>query len=278
MRRCFLILAIGLLIARGEPVRAQFVNQVLSDSPRGFWVLNDAPGSPAVAMDISGHNFNGTYETGVTPQGIAGPSWVPGSGSVARFDGGNISFATPLNLGVNGYTIEAWINPTLASLQNTSRVVASGRGLNGYGFGTTAGGQLIFTTFAQEDYMTTLAVPLLPNQWYYVGVVMDATNDANFYVNGVLRQTVAGSMLTVPPTLNFNIGSRSPPGPDEFFAGGLAGVSVYDTALTPAQIQAQFNAAAVPEPSSLILAGLTAIGAGRAVWRRRRKVGYSVAT
>jgi hypothetical protein len=30
-----------------------------------------------------------------------------------------------LNLGANGYTIEAWIKPTLSSLQTTSRIVAS---------------------------------------------------------------------------------------------------------------------------------------------------------
>ena len=70
----------------------------------------------------------------------------------------------------------------------------------------------------------------------------------------------------MPRRRNFTIGNQSP-GPghtDEIFTGGLAGISVYDTALTSAQIQAQYNAAttAVPEPSSLVLAGLAAFGAG----------------
>ena len=271
------LMAMGLVLAYAPRARAQFVNQVLGDNPQGFWILNDAPGSPATAVDSSVNGFNGTYQSGVTPQGIAGPSWVPASGLVASFNGsGNISFPAPLNLGANGYSIEAWINPTLASLQNTSRVVASGRGVDGYGFGTAAGGQLIFSTFAQQDYETTLTVPLLPNQWYYVGVVLDASNDASFYVNGALRQTVTGTPPTNPPTLDFSIGSRSPPLADEFFTGGLAGISVYGTALTASQIQDQFNAAAVPEPSSLVLTGLAALGAGRALWRRRSKASISV--
>jgi hypothetical protein len=267
MRRHLFIMSLGLLFACSQPVRADFISQVLGDNPKGFWILNDAPGAPTTAMDSSANAFNGTFELGVTPRGAAGPSWVPGAGLVADFSGsGNISFAAPLNLGGSGYTIEAWINPTLASLQNTSRIVASGRGLNGYGFGTTAGGELIFTSSAVQDYTTT-TLTLLPNQWSYVGVVLDAGNDANFYVNGALVETVTGAQPTLTPTLNFNIGSRSPPVPDEFYAGGLAGISVYDTALTPAQIQAQYNAA-VPEPSSFVLIGLGALGCSL---RQRRR-------
>jgi hypothetical protein len=269
-------MSLGLLFACAQPARgADFITQVLGDNPQGFWVLNDAPGSPATAVDSSVPAFNGTYGPGVTPQGSAGPSWVPGSGLVANFDGsGNISFTAPLNLGANGYTIEAWINPTLASLQNTTRIVASGRGNDGYGFGTAANGELVFTSFSRHDYFTT-TLTLLPNQWSYVGVVLDASNDANFYVNGALVETVAGTLPTEAPLQNFTIGSRSPLA-DEFFTGGLAGISVYDTALTPAQIQAQYDAAIIPEPSSLVLTGLGALCAGCTLWGRRRKAGTSV--
>jgi hypothetical protein len=266
------LMALGLLLAFASPARAQFVSQVLGDNPKGFWILNDAPGSPATAVDSSVNSFNGTYGPGVTPQGVSGPSWVPAPGLVANFTGGTVSFATPLNLGANGYTLEAWVNPSLASLTQTTRIVASGSGLNGYGFGTASGGRLVFTTFAQHDYFTT-GVTLLPNQWQYVGIVLDASNDANFYVNGAFLQTVAGTLPTNPPTPDFTFGNQSP-GPghtDEIYQGGLAGVSVYDTPLTASQIQAQYNAASVPEPSSLMLTGLAAIGAGRALWQRRRK-------
>jgi hypothetical protein len=269
MRSCLLIIALGLLFGWAEPARADFIGQVLGDNPQGFWILNDAPGTTTTAVDSSVNGFNGTYGTGVTGQGIAGPSWVP-SGLTADFTGGTISFTAPLNLGPDGYTIEAWIDPTVSSLTQTTRIVASGDGLNGYGFGTASGGGLVFTSFSRQDYIAT-GLTLLPNQWQYIGVVVDASDDANFYVNGVLEETVAGTLSTTAPTRNFTLGNQSP-GPghtDEIYTGGLAGVSVYTTALSSDQIQAQFDAATVPEPSSLALA-FGAFCAGFALRRCRK--------
>jgi hypothetical protein len=263
---------LGLLFACAQPGRgALFTDQVLSDNPQGFWMLNDAG---PTAVDSSPNHLDGTYRPGVTPQGIAGPSWVPSPGLVANFTGGTTSFQNPLNLGANGYTIEAWINPTLASLQNPSRIVASGRGNDGYSFGTTTDGQLILTLFRVQDYVTTLGPlqRLLPNQWQYVGVVLDANNNANFYVNGSLVQTVAstGFLGTIAPTENLTFGGNSPgPGivfPDEIYTGGLAGISVYNTALTSGQISAQYLAA-VPEPASCSLVAVLVIFAAVVVRR-----------
>jgi hypothetical protein len=270
MRSCLLITSLGLFLGCAQLGRADFIGQVLGDNPQGFWILNDAPGTTTTATDSSVNGFNGTYGAGVTPQGFAGPSWVPSSGLVADFTGGTINFTTPLNLGTDGYTIEAWIDPSLSSLTQTTRIVDSGTGLNGYGFGTADGGGLIFTSFSQNDYHTT-GVTLLPNQWQYIGVVVDASDDANFYVNGVLEETVAGTLPTTAPTGNFTLGNQSPGlgHTDEIYTGGLAGVSVYTTALTSAQIQDQFDAATVPEPSSLALA-FGAFCAGFALRRRRR--------
>jgi hypothetical protein len=267
-----LIMSLGVLFVCAPSVRAQFIDQVLNDNPVGFWVLDDAT---TTATDSTSNNFDGTYTSGATPQGTAGPSWVPGSGLVANFDGsGNITFPDPLDLGINGFTIQAWIKPTLASLQNPTRIVASGRGNDGYGFGTTGSGELVFTAFSQQDYITT-GVNLLPNQWYYVGVVFDTNNDARFYVNGALVDFVTGNTGVETPQQDFTIGSRSPL-PDEFFTGGLAGISVYSTTLTSGQIQAQYDAAAVPEPSSFALISLAAFGAGCVFLHRRRKIGSPV--
>jgi hypothetical protein len=274
MRGSLLIISVGLVFACVGPVRADFISRVLGDNPEGFWVLNDPFAIPPTADDSSANGFDGTFELGVTPRGIAGPPWVPPPGVVANFSGGTISFSTPLNLGANGFTIEAWINPTLASLQNTSRIVASGTGFDGYGFGTASGGRLVFTSFSRQDYFTT-GVTVLPNQWQYVGVVLDASNDANFYVNGSLVGTIPGTLSTEPPTANFTIGNQSPGfgHTDEIFTGGLAGISVYDRALTPLQIQTQYLAGIVPEPSCLVLCGLVAFGAGCTLRPRRGKSG-----
>jgi hypothetical protein len=277
MRSCLLTMSLGLLFAWAQPARADFISQVLSDDPQGFWILNDTD-LFTTASDSSVNAFDGTYEPGVTPQDIVGPSWVPSPGLVANFTGGTISFAAPLNLGANGYTIEAWVDPSLLSLTQTTRIVASGSGLNGYAFGTASGGGLVFTAFSQKDYFTT-GLTLLPNQWQYVGVVVDASNGANFYVNGSLVQSVAGTLPTTAPTGDFTLGNQSPGlgHSDEIFTGGLAGVSVYDKALTSDQIESQYDAenSREPEPSPLVLTGLglaffagCTLWIGRQSWRR----------
>ncbi len=245
--------------ASSRAAGADFVSQVLGDNPKGFWILNDVAGATTTAVDSSVNAFNGTYGPGVTPQGIAGPSWVPPSGLVANFTGGTITFPTSLNLGANGYTLEAWINPSVSSLTQTTRIVASGTGFGGYGFGTAAGGGLVFTSFSRKDYFTT-GVTLRPNEWQYVGVVLDANNAANFYVNGSFVESVAGTLSTAAPTGNFTMGNQSPGlgHTDEIFTGGVAGISVYDTALTSAQIQAQYDAsftAPVGPPATITVGG-----------------------
>ncbi len=264
------------LLMMSATARADFIGQVLTSNPQGFWILNDAPSLTTTATDSSGNAFNGTYGPGVTPQGIAGPSWVPSSGLVAEFTGGTISFPTRLNLGSNGYTIEAWIDPSLSSLTETTRIADSGSGVNGYGFGTGPGGALVFTSFSQHDYETT-GLTLRPNQWQYVGVVVDASNDASFYVNGVLVQTVPGTLPTTAPTGDFTLGNQSPGlgHTDEIYQGGLAGVSVYDTALTSAQIQGQYDAAqtvsAIPEPPTTALIGSLLLFFALLIGHRKRE-------
>jgi hypothetical protein len=258
MRGYLLIASVGLCFAAVQPIRADFISQVLSDNPVGFWVLNDSP----TAVDSTGSGFNGTYGAGVAPQGIAGPSWT---GMVANFNGGltsNVSFPTTLDLG-SKFTIEAWIYPTLASLTQTTRIVAAGSGFDGYAFGTASSGRLVFTEFTSHDYFSGDFI-LQPNEWQYVGVVVDASNNASFYVNGAFVETVAGTLPMDAPIRNLTFGNQSP-GPghtDEIFAGGLAGISVYNTALDAGQIQAQYDASleAVPEPATMMLMGPALLG------------------
>lgn len=256
----------GLFFVCALPARADFISEVLDDSPDGFWLLND---SGSTAFDSSANAFHGTFGLGITQQGIAGPAWA--SGFVADFNGGNISFPTYLDLGGFGFTIQAWINPTALSLTQTTRIVASGSGFDGYGFGTAAGGELLLTQFTVQDYFST-SLNLLPNQWYYVGVVVDADNDAHFYVNGAFMETVEGSAQSLASLQDFTIGNQSPGlgHTDEIYRGGLAGVSVYKTPLSATQIQEQYNAA-IPEPSSALL-----VGGGCVLLLRRRKAGGSV--
>ena len=51
---------------------------------------------------------------------------------------------------------------------------------------------MIFTTYGVQDYVSTLDL-LAPNVWQHVAVHLTADNAAEFYFNGQLVETVAGS-------------------------------------------------------------------------------------
>src|SRR5262249_27847609 len=65
----------------------------------------------------------------------------------------------------------------------------------------------------------------------------------------------------------------TPTASEAFFVGGIDEVAFYKTALTQSQILSHYNAAqlaAVPEPASLAIWGIGAIGCAVAGYRRRR--------
>ncbi len=107
------------------------------------------------------------------------------------------------------------------------------------------------------------------NQWTFIAATYDNTiNSMSFWVDG--------TKLTTSTNYDaawdfFDIGHN--PSFGEFFAGKIDNVFVYDEALTDAQISALrlngFNAAAVPEPESLVLL-LAGVGFVSAAVRRKQ--------
>lgn len=121
---------------------------------------------------------------------------APGrSGQALAFDGLNDSIMLSNTAAINGltsdFTVAAWIKPkTLTGFQ---RIVSTARSNsdNGYGLGI-ADGHLLFTTYGVKDYVTTNTV-LDAGAWQHVAVHLNASNAAEFYINGLLIETIAGS-------------------------------------------------------------------------------------
>ncbi|MDX2147848.1 MAG: LamG-like jellyroll fold domain-containing protein [Planctomycetota bacterium] len=177
------------------------------------------------------------------------------TGNALRFDGTNsgvgVGFANAFNF-ANNFTIEAWIKPAFLNQSNWAGRIFSSRnhnGVGGFGFGESAG-RLIFTTFGRQDYITARSY-LTVGQWTHVAVVFDASNDAHFYVNGTLVESIPGSLPPTPTSALPMIGRN--PGPHGQVVNGILDeVRFWSVPRTSAEIADNMD---VPVTSGVGLAG-----------------------
>ena len=161
----------------------------------------------------------------------------PFGGYALDFDGNDdyVDCGTGSDLSLTtGFTLEAWVRPD--SLSGIRRIVAKGAP-GGYGFGQNAG-RLRFTTFGIKDY-DTAGVYLTVGVWTHVAVVLDASNDAHFYVNGLPVETIAGTNPANTTAMPFNIGRLA--NNIEYWDGLIDELRVWNTVRTDEQILESFN-------------------------------------
>lgn len=170
-------------------------------SLQGYWRLNETSiASPAV--DSSGNLPPGTYAAGTDPT-VAGP--FAGFGTGADFPGGageiNVGGGATLNF-LNNFSVSGWMD-----LNNTSgKNSLIGNGTNGWGV-RSSGTALQITTFGETDYTGTSGTLSATAGWQHVVVVLDASNDATFYVDGAPAGFVTNSDPANQGSLDFVIGA-----------------------------------------------------------------------
>ena len=252
-----------------------FALSLTNNKPVGFWQLNETndPSTGLLqAYDYSGNGLNGTYGTASLNayNGIMGPTNYPGfaanQGALQTAANTPASEVTipPFNLNTNlgssstvittnGVTISMWIKPTANPGINTGLFFHRQNTIEGFGFGgTTSGGMPGLGYDWNNDSATTYnfssgLYPVL-NIWQYVALVVNS-NSATFYLyyvtNGVpvllsAVQNIALNSYTFNGGTTF-IGSDANNNANRTFAGGIADVAVYNTALSPGQIAQQFS-------------------------------------
>jgi len=235
----------------------------------GHWKLDETvnPSGYTTAVDSSGYGLDGIYQPRGGPGPVVGvPGAGPNTGTSADFNGGadEIYLASPGDLKMaNNFSIAAWIKPDLTPDGVTQRIFSQyPSGGIGYGFGLL-GDELKFTTFSIQDYVTN-GVDIPVGEWSHVAVVLNADNDALFYIDGILAQTIPGALPAILGNNNFFIGSY---GTGERFNGQIDDVMVFSGALTGEDIQEIIRVAMIPEPSTMALVALGAVG----LLRRRRR-------
>ena len=159
----------------------------------------------------------------------------------------DLGVVSKFNSLVNGYTVEAWVNP--ADRTGTQSILSSSRddGNNGFRFGLTSN-EILFTAFGFDDIQTTSA-NLKDSEWTHIAAVFDKQNNVTFYVNGKFEETVSppspdsASPIANTATDHFFIGkSESTTGGEtEAFDGLIDDVRVWDDIRTAAEIKEFYN-------------------------------------
>ena len=172
--------------------------------------------------------------------------------SAYNFDGVDDVISTA-NLATNqtdNWTMTAWVKPSSIS-QNNGTIVVNGfdNGVTGSGYGMVMGdathaanGNLFKGLLAGVVFINSGFTFITNNSWYHTAIVREA-GITKLYFNGVL----SGITTATIPTLSsgsLRIGSATG---IRFWNGAIDEVKIYNTALTVAQVQAEFASSNQPQ-------------------------------
>ena len=214
-------------------VTANFELVSPSSSLAGQWSFDEGTGTKI--GDTSGNNNNGT---------IAGATWVNGKvGKALSFDGVNDYVEIPYNSILNpkkALTIEAWINP--CSTAADQRILSkSPYPNNDYSMIRASNNRVLVSMkingTVQSIYSPANSVPV--GTWTHVAGTYDGTR-MRLYINGaqVNSFAVCGEIgaHAEPLMIGKNVTSA-------YFKGMVDEVSIYNKALTAAEVLSRYQAA-----------------------------------
>lgn len=215
-------------------------DEVIADAPRGYWRLGETGGT--VAADAGANGNPGSYRGAMT-LGVTGA--LPGDpDNAARFDGvdDRVTMNDPasgiFDFGTGDFTVEAWIKTSVGG----DRTVIGKRSTNPYWYvlvtddpGHTGDvrANIHDGSVQRQGYSTTRVDD---GAWHHVVVVFQRADGIAFYVDGAASGFTAGaSPGSVDNSAALQVGKTSGGG---YFSGDVDEVAVYNTALSPARIQA----------------------------------------
>src|SRR5258705_7733629 len=218
----FAVVAAVASFVNPSPARAQVPGLVAA------YAFNE--GSGTTVADVSGNNNNGT---------ISAATWTSAGkfGSALMFNGTSaqvtVPNATSLQL-TTGMTLEAWVFPT-GSLASWRAVLD--KNVDGYYLMASSDPNnrpAVGGTWTGGNQNTAAPTALALNAWTHLAATFDGAT-VRLYVNGVQVASQAQTAPLATTTGTLQIGGDSYP--NEFFAGAIDEVRIYNRALTQAEIQ-----------------------------------------
>jgi prepilin-type N-terminal cleavage/methylation domain-containing protein len=208
------------------------------------------PGTGTTWFDLSGNGNNGTLVNGVGYNSANGGSLV--------FDKVNDHISvTPINR-LNTTTLDIWFNTSSISTNTTVRQYLYTQQRNPPTLASftyqerqgihIAGNAFHFQYLNTDNTDITLQSisTISANTWYNFVVTLDGTTP-KMYLNGVelIATILSGKTNTTSKSITVNqafVGRRGDANGEDLFGGNIASVKDYNRALTPEEVQQNFNA------------------------------------
>ncbi|HEY3732401.1 MAG TPA: LamG-like jellyroll fold domain-containing protein [Streptosporangiaceae bacterium] len=222
-----------------------YVTTVQSSNPAVFYRLADTD-SRALA-DSSGNGATGAY-TAQPTLGVAGPLASDPATAISSNANGPAGSGNPsLPLFSQPRTLEGWINTTSGG---EDFLAGYGNESTSEGFAVAMQPHDVIVSGFSDDLTFTTTSAINDGNWHFVAVTSNGTS-ATVYVDGTSLGTqnfpITLDTLSTSPGLQLGAGVEGCCG---FFNGGLADIAVFPTALTTAQVTAQFAASGLATPAA----------------------------
>jgi large repetitive protein len=225
-----------------------YVSTTLGLDPSVFYRLAD--GSSAAMTDSSPNQATGSYvASNVT---VGGPAALPSDPASSVSDQGrqqgigSAAVGTLLPLYSSPRSAEVWVNTTWNGYRG---LVSWGQSNTDQGF-TLGMGPTWIGVDGYGDYHTiNTPYPIDDGAWHMLATTFDGRT-ITVYLDGVELGTTHFNAAQDTLPGNFVIGSY-PNGPWQLYSTALADAAVFPTALTPAQIAAQFAASGYGRPTAV---------------------------
>lgn len=247
---------------------------IVSDAPAHYYRLGEASNSLPAKDEMSA--TGGTYVNSPTV-GQAG-ALLGDSNSAVSFDGVN-DYVSIANQTTADFSLELWIKTTAQS--RTGSQAYYGDGLIWSDVAGTADDFVLAILNNRASFFdgdanggagrsisgTTL---LNDGQWHHLVATRqsgNATNGLQLYVDGRLEVAGGAGTAILDDNSKIAIGGNTLDG--RYYTGSIDEVAIYNNVLSPGQVANHFNAA-VPEPSSLLLALLALVTVGRRAINRAK--------
>jgi hypothetical protein len=253
----------------GQPADA-YSRAVLADHPLAYYRLGEAGGS--TLCDSSSTAVNGTYASGVT-HGVLGalPSDPAATAVSVSAPSAGIGTGGPGVTGHHSFTLEGWFQR--AGPIQSQTLVDMGQAATGTiaGLATwSAPGASTASELAVDLYGTSVAwntagagVDVFDKHWHFLVIAFDSSTDRfTAYVDGIglgSRHSPSAIDLAGGP---IRLGYWVDTVVNQHFVGAAQEIAVFDTALTAAQIRAQYAASGAPPKGGVtpVLARLARVG------------------